>query len=216
MAKVGTERIFHKGSGKEIYTAINFYTKTKKFVAVGMPDEIKAYYGTKMDRENPHRSYHHSGEISSESYEGCVKLANKIFTEFYEQRITETKIIAYKVRFNNEEKKNIFHAPAMALGIEYVVLYRIMIGEEAFISTSTYEESKAPDIGTRLGGPRMHIENGSNGYYDWEKVPYTEDIHEFFKSVENGLSAMIDKVNSFFGVNADTFIENLNSGKLLN
>ena len=216
MAKVGTERIFHKGSGKEIYTAINFYTKTKKFVAVDMPEDIKAYYGTKMDRENPHRSYNHSGEISSESYEGCVKLANKIFTEFYEQRITETKIIAYKVRFNNEEKQNIFHAPAMALGVEYIVLYRIMIGESAFISTGNYEQSKAPEVGIRLGGARMYNENGSNGYYDWEKVPYTEEVHEFFKGVEKGLSTMIEKVNGFFGSDATTFIENLNSGKLLN
>lgn len=216
MPKVGTERIFHKGSGKEIFTAINFYTKTKKFVATDMPDDIKAYYATKMDRKNEYAKYHHSGEISADSYDACVKLARDIYTEFYNQEITETKIIAYKVKFNNKDKNDIFHAPSLALGIEYIVLYRIMIGEEAFISKDTYENSKAPDVGTRLGGARMSIENGHHGYYDWQKIPYTEKTHDFFKKVSAGLSGMIEKVNDFFGKDSAHFIENLNSGKLLN
>jgi hypothetical protein len=215
MAKVGTERIYHKGSGKEIYSAIKFYTKSKLFV-IDMPDDIKAYYGTKMDREHPDRAYHHNGEISGKSYEECVQLARKIYTEFYEQKVTEEKIIAYKVRFNNKDKSDIFHAPKRALGIEYIVLYRIKIGEEAFLSYDTYEKSKAPDEGMRLGGPRMWIENGHRGYYDYEKIPYTEETHKFFESVENGLLMMIEKINAFFGTDANHFLENLNSGKLLN
>jgi len=216
MAKVGTERIFHKGSGKEIFSEIKFYTKTKLFIATGMPEEVTKYYGNKRDRLETYRSYHHSGQISANSYDECVKLAREIYTEFYDQQITETKIIAYKLKSNGNGKSDLFHAPSLALGIEYRIMYRIMIGEEAFISTGPYEKSKNPDEGHRQGGHRLEQEQGSLGLYDWEKIIYTTEAHDFFKKVETGLIIMIEKVTDFFGKDANHFLENLNSGKLIN
>lgn len=217
MAKVGTERIVHKGSGKEMFTVINFYTKTKLFVAVDFPEEIRDWYGSKLTREQPsYGSKLFTGEVSAISYDECKKLANQIYTEYYDQKITEEKIIAYKTKSNSKLKNEIFHAPDTALGIEFHVLWRIRIGEESFLSYGNYEESKNPDQGIRLGGPRLTREDGHGGFYDYQKIPYTEEAHNFFNNVEQGLEIMIAKVNSFFGSDSTHFIDNLNKGKLLN
>ncbi|WP_133942843.1 hypothetical protein [Epilithonimonas xixisoli] len=217
MAKVGTERITHKGSGKEFFVTINFYTKTKLFTAVDFPEEIKDWYGAKLTREQPsYASIMYQGNITGKSYDECKNLAIKVFSEYYDQCITEERIIAYKIKSNSKETSDISFAPNTALGLEFHVLWRIKIGDETFISPANYEASKRPESGIRLGGPQMTREDGRQGYYDYQKIPYTEETHNFFINVVTGLEAMIIKVNEFFGKDSNHFIDNLSKGKLLN
>jgi hypothetical protein len=224
MAKVGAERIFHKGSGKEIYCQINFYTKTKRFVIVDFPEEISEWYGSKLTREDEIGNKLYSGEIWAKSYDECVSIGKRVYSEYYDQAIKEEKIICYQLKTNypksefhgRKDNHDMHFAPALAIGVQYKVMYRITIGDETFISSSCYDEAKNPESGVRLGDPRLNREDGHNGMSDWHKIPYTENYHRFFESVEKGLLSMIQKVNDFFGDSPSFLLEKIETGKLLN
>ncbi len=223
MGKVGIERIYHKGSGKEIYCQINFYNKSKLFTIVDFPEDVQKWYGSKLTRENKYGSILYSGEICAKSYDECVALGRKVYTEYYDQDIKEEKIICYQLKTNHprpefhghNDKIDIYHAPSLAIGLQYKVMYKITIGNDTFISNWNYEESKAPDQGTRLGTSRLNREDGHLGLQDWHKIPYSEGAHNFFKSVENGLLEIIIKTNNFFGESPLTLLDKIESGKFL-
>jgi len=223
MAKVGVEQIRHKGSGKDIFCTIHFYSKTKSFQVVDFPQEIEDWYGAKKTREET-RSTLSQGKITGKSYDDCVALANKVYSDYYDQDIKEEKIICYQLKTNHprpefhghQDKRDLYHAPSLAIGLQFMVMYRITIGEECFISHHNYEDAKNPDEGTRLGASRLQREDGYSGLGDWHKIPYTEEAHSFFKNVEKGLLDMILKVNEFFGESPLNLIEKIESGKLLN
>lgn len=217
MAKVGSELIEHKGSGKTIACQINFYTKDKVFRVVNFPKDIEDWNGAKKNRENPIGRYINSGVIQSSSYDGCVKEANRVFSEFHDQNIKEEKIILYYMAYNNPDvgvatSKNISFAPSTAIGLQFKIMYRITVGEESFLSPRNYEESKRPEKGTRLGQNLMFREDGNHQYYKWEKVAYTEELHEFFSSTVTTLLNLTNKVVEFFGSESTTLLENINSG----
>ena len=224
MAKVGRESIRHHGSGKEIFCEIHFSNKSKLFHIADFPEEIKLWNASRKDNDaTSYSSTRSSGEIISDSYDKCVALARKVYTEFYDLQISEEKIICYQLKTNHprpefhghNDKRDLFHAPSLAIGLEFRVMYRITIGDEKFISSQPYELSKKPDEGTRLGDARLSSENGHNGLYDWNKIPYTDLAHDFFKSVDNGLTEMIKKTNDFFGESPELLIEKIEQGKFL-
>lgn len=223
MAKVGNERISHKGSGKYVYCQINFFGKTKHFQIVDFPEDIKLWYGAKQTREKEYGNHVFSGEITAKSYDECVALGNKIYSEFYDQNIREEKIICYQLKMNypipefhgHRDRKDMHFSPNLAIGIQYKTVFRITIGEETFISDSCYEDCKQPEQGIRLGGAKMWREDGNSGMNDWTKIPYTEEANLFFKNVEKGLLEMITKVDSFFGSDSSVLLEKINSGKAL-
>ncbi|MFE3847159.1 hypothetical protein ACFX5D_04150 [Flavobacterium sp. LB3P45] len=223
MAKVGTERIYHKGSGKEIYCQVNFYSKSKLFKIIDFPEDIEKWYGSKETRENKYGTKLYSGEICAKSYDECIDLGKKVYSEYYDQNIKEDKIICYQLKTNHprpefhghNDKRDLYHAPSLAIGLQYKVMYRITIGEECFISNWNYEDSKTPDEGTRLGGERLNREDGHLGLYDWHKISYTGEAHLFFKNVEKGLLDMITNVNAFFGESPTVLLEKIESGKFL-
>lgn len=223
MAKVGVECITHKGSGKEIYCQVNFVNKTKLFVISDFPDVIKEWYGSKLTRDNTYGHTVHNGGIYAKSYDECVALAKKVYSDYYDLRISEEKIICYQLKTNHprpefhghNNRRDIYHAPSLAIGIEYRVMYRVMVGEEAFISPTSYEESRNSETGVKLSGPRLSRENGDSGLRDWHKIPYSEEAHNFFMSVEKGLNDLIIKTNNFFGESPSHLLDKIESGKLL-
>lgn len=213
MGKVGVEQLRHTGSGKDIFIQINFYTKTKQFQVSNMPEDFTEWYGAKVDREET-RSYQYSGLIKGDSYDSCVKSARDLWNEFCDVDITEEKIIAYKLKVNSNEKQEISFAPNKGLALEYRIMYRIKIGADCFLANGPYEKSKKKSEG-QLGWYGIRKEQGKDGLYDWQKIPYTEEAENFFKTVDSGLDTMITKVIGFFGSDSSVFLENLNSGKLL-
>lgn len=224
MPKVGTERIYHKGSGKEIYCNIYFTVKSKIFHIQDFPQEIKDWYGAKLTRESNHTSKLYKGAITAASYDECVALGRKVYSDYYEQQISEVKIICYQLKcnyprpefFGHKDRRDLYHAPSLAIGIQYRVLYRITIGDENFLSSQPYEQARLPEEGVRLGAPLMEREDTNSGTYNnWEKIPYTEEAHEFFKTVKNGLLQMITRVNDFFGEDANHLLNSISSGRTL-
>lgn len=225
MAKVGTERIYHKGSGKEIYCQVDFRKKDKLFILLDFPEEIKLWYGSKLTRENTISSRLHQGEITGKSYDDCVNLGIKVYSEYNDLSITEERLILYKYQVNHPKQKlddlsdrrDIYHAPCLAIGIEYMLMNRIRIGEESFLSRYTYEEAKYPEEGVRLGADRLIREDSNFDWNtNWHKIPYTEQAHAFFESTTKGLQDLILKANSFFGDSPEILLERIQQGKLLN
>lgn len=224
MAKISTERVYHKGSGKEIYCQVNFVNKSKMFVISDFPDDIKEWWSAKRDREDIYKASYHSGNIVGKSFDECLTLARKVYTDFYDQTITEEKIIAYQLKVNHprpefhghNDRNDIFHAPSLALGIEFKILYRIRIGEDTFISTAIYEQAKEPDSGIRLSGPKLYKENGHNGYGNWEKIPYSDKAYTFFQQVEKGVSDLITLITNYFGDGSQVLLDKIEKGTLLN
>jgi hypothetical protein len=223
MGKVGTEKIFHKGSGKSIFCTINFYAKSKLFTVVDFPENIEQWYGNKVTRENEYSNAIHNGKISADSYDKCVELANKVYTEFYDQEIREEKIICYQIKMNHprpefhglSDRKDIAFCAGLAISIDYKIMYRIYIGQEAFISKYNYEQSKAAEGSVSKSNAALISENSNGGLYDWHKIIYTTEAHEFFEMVQNSLLNMIQKVDSFFGDSPGALLEKIESGKFL-
>ena len=48
-----------------------------------------------------------------------------------------------------------------------------------------------------------------------KKIPYTEEMHEFFKTVTENLDTLITKIDKFFGKDSETLIGSISQGKLL-
>ena len=216
MGKVGDIELRHKNSGKSVWVQINFYTKSKMFKVVDMPEEVKDWYGSKRTREEKYGRALYSGEVQAKSYDELEKLAKDLYDEYYDLEINETKIIAYKLKCNLPKQEGelsarteFFHGLRHTLGIEYYVIYRFKIGDETFLSTGTYEQSKMPKTGHRAGGHKMKREDSHNDFYDFIKIDYTEEMHTFFKNVESGLDGMIKNVVGFFGEDEQTLLENI-------
>lgn len=221
MPKVGTVRLIHKNSGKVLFVDVKFFTKSKLFQIDGMPQEICDWYGSKKTKENKYSSRLHSGEITAKSYEEVESLAQKLYDEFYDMEINEEKLIAYKLKYNlpNQEGLSFNHTnqinfgPSLCIGMEYTVLYRFEIGGEKFISTGTYEQCIMPKDAIRMGGHKMKREDTDRDYYDFEKTPYSDDLHEFFKNTKSALTALILNVKGFFGEGSEKLLENVRSGR---
>lgn len=190
------------------------------------PQEIVDFYNFSKKKEYKH--WQEVPGIYGKSFEECESLCQKVYSAFYDQNITEEKIICYNFQFNHpsifsgqkefvteKSTRQIFHAPHIAIGIEYRVLYRINIGGETFLSNMNYEFSKQPEIGFKQGGAKMSRENGHHHYNNWLKVPHTEELEKFFENVEKNLSVLISKVNDFFGESEVNLLDNLKNGKLL-
>ena len=213
MGKVGTERVYHKGSGKEQYITISLFTKTKKFEVIDFPGEIETWYASKQTNEasaaDKRKTF--SGRICAESYNECVAKAKDIYNQYYSLQVRESKVIAYKLQYNKPGNRNMQLGPKYALGIEYDILYRIYVGEEEFLSVKPYELAKMPEEGHRLGEVLMKPTAYSHNWSNFIIIDHTDELEVFFSNLVKGLNDMIDKIQMFFGDGSDHLLSNISN-----
>ena len=212
MAKVGKEQLRHKSSHNCIEIEIHVDSKTKRFFQKGFPEEIAQWYAQQDGGEG-------TGDYSTDTYEKLKSLYSKIYSDYHDQTVKEKKVILYQLAYCNSTNGNntgsfMGMVAGDALQMHYIIRWRIDIGTAGFYSTANYEQSKQPEHGVRLGGPKLEGVKSHN-YSKYRELDYSEELEAFFSDTTNKFRKLIEGISNFFGESPEKLLESISTQKVI-
>jgi hypothetical protein len=204
MPKVGSLRYGHPVTKELLFVLDVHYTAKTKLFQINMPPTVA---------EGLNKPF-----VTGKTQDEVEQTAALTLHDFYTRDVLVEKVILYRISykvpatvFNPQHihgepiAKDAHFSPLHSLGIEYVVWYRISMGEQVSWCRHEYDPGKPTQYRLSTRTPDSF---SSDHYLKW-----TPETETFFKNMVTALDKMIGKVIAFFGNDPGELLNNIETSK---